>query len=187
MDKLESWLIWNVFWWNKNLLNLLFQFKSLKDLIPKSWFLLFWEPDSYGKILLPHEIVDINLLSIELPSARQLKLHYYPLHPLTPYTLYHIISFSLGTMQSAVGYLLTWYVKDILIKFAIVILYTSSISLSLLFWSLWCLLFVLHKLKQCAHFITNLDVIFSGPDKCPLFMNQTRCGHMRNFALSHST
>ena len=147
------------------------------------------KPDSYEKILLPHiyEIVDRNLLSIELPSAPQLRLHYYPLHPLTPYTLYHIISFSLGTVQSAVGCLPTWYVKYILITFAIVILYTSSISLSLLFWSLWCLLFVLHKLKQCAHFITNLDVIFSGPDKCPLFMNQTRCGHTRNFALSHST
>ena len=157
-----------------------------KDLV----FAIFWgqyqiKPDSFEKILLPHEIVDRNLLSIELPSAPQLRLHYYPLHPLTPYTLYHIIS--LGTVQSAVGCLLTWYVKDILITFAIVILYTSSISLSLLFWSLWCLLFVLHKLKQCAHFITNSDVIFSGPEKCPLFMNQTRCGHTRSFALSHST
>ena len=61
----------------------------------------------WKNIVTPHEIVDINLLSIELPSARQLRLHYYPLHPLTPYTLYHIISFSLGTVQSAVGCLLT--------------------------------------------------------------------------------
>ena len=65
------------------------------------------KPDSYEKIFLPHEIIGRNLLSIELPSAPHLRLHYYPLHPLTPYTLYHIISFSLGTVQSAVGCLLT--------------------------------------------------------------------------------
>ena len=65
------------------------------------------KPDSYEKIFLSHEIIVINVLSTELPSAPQLRLHYYPLHPLTPYTLYHIISFSLGTMQSAVDYLLT--------------------------------------------------------------------------------